>query len=57
MVNFCPLAADIGSGVWDAPANFNGFHVLGFDTAPTSLNGGRPNFARRLAISWAATTT
>jgi len=25
MVNFGPLAAEIGSGVWGTPANFNGF--------------------------------
>jgi len=23
-----PLTAEIGSGVWGTPANFNGFHVL-----------------------------
>jgi len=28
MANFGSLAADIGSVVWDTPANFNGFHVL-----------------------------
>jgi len=28
MVNFGPLAAEIGSGVWGTTANFNGFHVL-----------------------------
>jgi len=28
MVNFSPLAAEIGSGVWGTPANFNGFCVL-----------------------------
>jgi len=28
MVNFGPLTAEIGSGVWDIPANFNGFRVL-----------------------------
>ena len=28
MVNFGPLAAEIGSGVWGTPPNFNGF--LGF---------------------------
>jgi len=28
MVNFCPLAAEIGLSVWSTPANFNGFHVL-----------------------------
>jgi len=28
MVNFSPLPAEIGSGVWSTPANFNGFRVL-----------------------------
>jgi len=28
MVNFSPLAAEIGSLVWGTPANFNGFRVL-----------------------------
>jgi len=28
MVNFGPLAAEIGSVVWGIPANFNGFRVL-----------------------------
>ena len=28
MVNFGPLAAEIRSGVWGTPANFNGFRVL-----------------------------
>jgi len=28
MVNFGPLAAEIGSGVWGNPANFDGFRVL-----------------------------
>jgi len=28
MANFSPLAAEIGSGVWDTPANFNGFRLL-----------------------------
>jgi len=28
MVNVCPLAAEIGSVLWGAPANFNGFRVL-----------------------------
>jgi len=28
MVNFGPLAAEIGSGIWYIPANFNGFRVL-----------------------------
>jgi len=28
MVNFGPLTAEIGSGFWGTPANFNGFRVL-----------------------------
>jgi len=28
MVNFGPLTAEISSGVWGTPANFNGFRVL-----------------------------
>jgi len=28
MVNFDPLAAEIGLPVWGIPANFNGFRVL-----------------------------
>jgi len=28
MVNFGPLAAEIGWRVWGTPANFNGFRVL-----------------------------
>ena len=28
MVNFSPLTAEIGSGVWGTPANCNGFRIL-----------------------------
>jgi len=28
MVNFGPLTAEIGSGVWGTSANFNGFRIL-----------------------------
>jgi len=28
MVNFGPLTAEIGSGVWGTPTDFNGFYVL-----------------------------
>jgi len=28
MANFGPLTAEIGSGVWGTPANFNGFRGL-----------------------------
>jgi len=28
IVNFGPLEAEMSSGVWSTPANFNGFRVL-----------------------------
>jgi len=37
------------------PSKFQRVSRLGVVTAPTSLNGGQPNFAQCLAISWAAT--
>jgi len=37
------------------PSKFQRVSRLGFITAPTSLNGGQPKFARCLAVSWAAT--
>ena len=42
MVNFGPLTAEIGSGVWGTPANFNVFRVLA-----ALLHGSecQPNFA------------
>jgi len=56
MVNFGPLTAEICSGVWGTPANFNGFRVLpSLLTAATSLTVGQPNFARCLTVSWAGT--
>jgi len=54
MVNVGPLTAEIGWRVLGTPANFSGFR-LGFVTAPTSLNGGQPNFARCVAVSCAGT--
>jgi len=53
MVNFGPLAAEIGSLVWGTPANFNGFTRFGIVTAATSPNESQPNLARCLAVSWA----
>jgi len=45
MVNFGPLAAEIGLPVWGTPANFNGFRVLA-----ALLHGSQverqPNFVR-----------
>jgi len=37
------------------PNKFQRVSRLGFVTAPTSLNGGQPNFARCLAVYWADT--
>jgi len=39
VANFGPLAAEIGSGVWGTPANFNGFHVLAALLHATSVVG------------------
>jgi len=48
MANFGLLTAEIGSGVWGTPANFNWFHVLALLLHPTSLTRGQPNFGRSL---------
>jgi len=48
------ITAEICWRLWGTPANFNGFGVFLF-TAAMSLTGGQPNFARCLAVSWAAT--
>ena len=45
MVNFGLLTAEIGSGVWGTPANFNGFRVLAALYCTASSNGRQPNFA------------
>jgi len=37
------------------PSKFQRVSRVAFVTAPTSLNGGQPNFARCLTISWAGT--
>jgi len=57
MVNFGLLAAEIGWRVWGTPTKFNVFRVLPslLYRRPTSLSGGQPNFALRLAVSWAGT--
>ena len=44
MVNFGPLTAEIGSGVWGTRANINGFRVLAL-TARQSSSERQPNFA------------
>ena len=55
IVKFGPLkTAEIGSGVWGTPANFNGFRVLALLLQRCHLiTGGQPNLARRLSVSWA----
>ena len=46
MVNFGPLTADICSGVWGTPANFNWFRVLeALLHGRHSSSGRQPNFA------------
>ena len=56
MMNFDPVMAEIGSGVWGIPAN-RWVLRLAFVTAATSLNGDQPDFARCLAntVSWSGT--
>jgi len=53
MANFRPLAAEIGSGVWGTPANFNGFRVLASTQRRRWLEANQT--ARCLAVSWAGT--
>ena len=45
MVNFGILTAEIGSGVWGTPADFNGFRVLAALLHGTLVSGRQPNFA------------
>ena len=44
MVNFGPLAAEIGPVVWDSLANFSGFRVLAALLHGTPSIGRQPNF-------------
>jgi len=46
MVNFGPLTAEIGSGVWDTPANFNGFRVFAALLHGSLVVGGSQTFRR-----------
>ena len=55
MVNFGPLAAEIGSLVWDTPANFNGFRVLA-SLLQQRRSSEANQTARCLAVSWAGNT-
>jgi len=45
IMNFGPLAAEIGLPVWGTTSKFQQLSRVGFVTAPASLNGGLPNFA------------
>jgi len=53
MLNFGRLTAEICWRVWGTPSKFQRVSRLGLVTAPTSLNGRQPNFARCLAVSCA----
>jgi len=54
MVNVGPLASKTVGG-FGAPSKFQRVsRLVGFVTALASLNGGQPNFARCLAVSWAS---
>jgi len=55
MVNFKPLTAEIGSLILGHHSKFQQVSRLGVITAPTSLTGGQPNFARCMAVSLAGT--
>ena len=54
-VNFDPLAAEIGSLVWDTPANFNGFRVLA-SLLQQRRSSEANQTARCLAVYWAGNT-
>jgi len=51
MVNFGPVAAEVGPVVWGTPANFNGFGVL------AALLHGTPVVGVSLSSSWLYTAT
>jgi len=58
MVNFGPLTAEIGSGVWGTPTNFNGFCVLAASSSGRQLNFAALNRGRHLCsagrpLGWA----
>jgi len=58
MVNFGPLAAEIGPVVWGNPANFNGFHILAAllqqwtSAKLCSVEQRAPPIFGRAAITW-----
>jgi len=56
MVNFGPLTAEIVSGVWGTPTNFNGFCFLAALLHGIYSSGRQPNFAalnRGRHLCWA----
>ena len=59
MVNFGPLTAEIVSGVWGTPANFNGFRVLAallhgtLVVGVAALNRGRHIYSAGRPSRWA----
>jgi len=52
IVNFGPLAAEIGLPVWGTPANFNGFHVLA-----ALLHGSQVVSVSQTLLRWTEGTT
>jgi len=52
MVNFGPLTAKIGSGVWGTPANFNWFRVLARHSGVRQPNFAALNRGRHLCSAW-----
>jgi len=48
MVNFGPLAAEIGWWVWGTPANFNGFRVLACSVTARHSSSGRQPYSAAL---------
>jgi len=50
-----PISGWDGFTSLEHPSKFQLVSRVGFVTEPTSLNGGQPNFARCLAVSWAST--
>ena len=53
MVNFGPLAAEIGLPNWGIPANFNGFRLLASLLHRRRSPEANQTYARCLAVSWA----
>ena len=55
MANFGPVTSADRFRSLEHPSKFQRVSRLAFVTAPMSLNGSQPNFARCFAVSWACT--